>query len=268
MQEEEFTISPKSRRAELVGQRFGRWLVVGVAKGSYVVCRCDCGTERPVNHRALRREKQPSRSCGCSYKPFGGTHTHPLYRVWCVMKERCSKPYSSSYGRYGAKGIRVCDRWINSFAAFVEDMGPRPVGYSIDRIDPTGNYEPGNCRWVSSTTQNRNRTDNRLLTFQGQTKTQSEWAADMGVPDTLIQSRLKRGWTVADALTIPIRARKPIRGRRVSQLQYAECPTCSRRTALTEGGYLALHGFTRARGKVVGQCGGSYARPCDPEKSA
>ena len=82
---------------------------------------------------------------------------HPLYKTWSGMKRRCTRAAAADYARYGGRGIRVCERWLNSFADFVADMGPRPPGTSIDRINNDGNYEPSNCRWATNEQQYSNR---------------------------------------------------------------------------------------------------------------
>lgn len=86
----------------------------------------------------------------------GNQRDHPLYDVWWAMKARCTKPNTDSYPDYGGRGIQVCSRWYESFADFVSDMGDRPEGYSIDRINNNGNYEPDNCRWADDLTQRNN----------------------------------------------------------------------------------------------------------------
>lgn len=126
------------------------------------------------------------------------------------MINRCRNARSPYYHLYGGRGIKVCERWKgkNGFLNFLQDMGRRPSPkHSIDRIDNNGNYEPGNCRWATRIEQNRNRRDNRLVTFNGQTKCIAEWCDETGLPEKSVRARLwLLGWSVEDALTTPIRA--------------------------------------------------------------
>jgi hypothetical protein len=116
------------------------------------------------------------------------------------MKRRCSRPQDKDFILYGAKGIRVCDRWEASFEAFLLDMGERPEGMSIDRIDFRGSYEPGNCRWADSVTQIRNRSNTVRITHNGVTKTMAEWSEDLGIKYSTIRRRIQKGWSVEQML--------------------------------------------------------------------
>jgi hypothetical protein len=111
------------------------------------------------------------------------------------MVQRCTSPNNQNYAQYGGRGVTVCDQWL-TFANFLADMGDRPEGKTLDRIDNSKGYEPGNCRWATRKEQQRNRRSNRLLTHAGQTKTMAQWAEDLGVPYTRLQGRLKMGWSV------------------------------------------------------------------------
>lgn len=104
----------------------------------------------------------------------------------------------------------MCERWLNSFEHFMTDMGPRPAGTTLDRINNDGNYEPGNCRWATWSEQHRNTRRTKLLSFRGETKCQSDWAAATGLSAQLINQRLKNGWSVERTLTEPV---APGRGR-------------------------------------------------------
>jgi hypothetical protein len=127
--------------------------------------------------------------------------THPEYSVWTSMKSRCGNPNDKSYARYGGRGIRVCERWIESFDNFRADIGPRPsMQHSLDRKDNNGDYEPGNCRWATYTQQGSNKRNTVWLTFGGDTKTMSEWATILGVKYSTIKMRYHKGWPVERVL--------------------------------------------------------------------
>jgi len=170
-------------------------------------CRCDCCNVTIVHLVSLR--SGASKSCGCLQKERHadaltkhGMWQSPEYNIWIGMKSRCANPTDPVFHRYGGRGINVCDRWRESFAAFFADMGPRPSpDHSIDRIDNAKGYSPGNCRWATRKEQNRNRRDNRLLTFGGQTLCLAEWAEKTGIHYNTLHGRLSRGYTVEQALT-------------------------------------------------------------------
>jgi hypothetical protein len=147
------------RALDLSGQRFGLLTAierVGRKRSSVVwACRCDCGNTKTVAAVLLRAGR--AKTCGDSkHLQTHGLVDTPEYRSWRSMRSRCNNPLDPSYRLYGALGI-VIDRSWDDFERFLEDMGPRPDGTSLDRIDPYGNYEPGNCRWADATTQARNR---------------------------------------------------------------------------------------------------------------
>lgn len=123
---------------------------------------------------------------------------------WHGMKHRCYNQKSLSYKNYGARGITVCEPWLASFENFLSDMGIKPDGCSIDRVDNNGNYEPSNCRWATPAEQRRNQRTVRALTFNGETKLLRHWAREIGMPEQTLHTRLGLGWTIEEALTTPI----------------------------------------------------------------
>lgn len=201
---------------DLTDQRFGRLTairVLYVAKHTaYWLCLCDCGTEATVSRGNLHQGTV--QSCGCLARGTRFTATHGRsrtaeYRAYQRMFERTANPRHHSFANYGARGITVCDRWRGpeGYLKFRSDMGQRPAGCSIDRIDPDGNYEPPNCRWATPAEQARNKRTNRLVTYQGETLCMADWAMRLGINRTTIDQRLRYGWSVARAFTTPIRQR-------------------------------------------------------------
>ena len=134
------------------------------------------------------------------------SHTR-IHNIWLTMRQRCNKPRCSTYHKYGAKGIRVCEEWDKSFEAFRDWSFSH--GYTdtltIDRIDPKGNYEPANCRWVTQKVQQNNRSNNVLLTYNGETHSLAFWSEIKGLPYRILYDRYRRRWDVNRIFEQPIR---------------------------------------------------------------
>jgi len=150
-----------SKKIDLTGQKFGRLVVLRFLekrKGrSFWVCRCECGMEREFDGYRLLHGR--ATGCGCqrgkaAKHGFFGT---PTYKSWCQMIDRCVNPNHHAYKRYGGRGIAVCQEWRDSFESFFKDMGVRPDGKSIDRVDNNKGYSPDNCRWATPTEQQMNK---------------------------------------------------------------------------------------------------------------
>lgn len=214
------------RRAKLDGQRFERLIVIGVhsvaespcgTKRLKWLCRCDCGREHVV--RGADLVNGLVRSCGClkddTARARLTTHGHTSggklsreYNAWHHAKRRCSDPAVKQFADYGGRGIRMCARWVESFEAFLADMGPCPKGKTIDRIDNDGNYEPGNCRWATRTEQNNNTRASRFVVWNGERMTVAEASRRAGIDKMHVYSRLKIGWALERALSEPVRRSK------------------------------------------------------------
>lgn len=132
-------------------------------------------------------------------KPRHGYFGTPTYESWCAMKKRCLNPRHPAFARYAGRGISICDRWM-AFENFLADMGERPAGTSLDRIDNSGGYEPGNCRWATRSEQNRNTRTARVITYRGETRPLVEWASVLGVPYQRTLDRLRSGWPFERAI--------------------------------------------------------------------
>lgn len=130
------------------------------------------------------------------------SHVSPTYRTWQGMKNRCSNPKDPYWHIYGGKGITVCQRWA-TFENFLADMGERPAGKSLDRINGNGNYEPGNCRWATQREQIANSSLSKQITHNGQTHNWAEWGRVLGLSTSAIGKRIARGWDAQRAVTTP-----------------------------------------------------------------
>lgn len=199
------------------------------AKARHVLCRCECGTIKEI--RSCHVNSGASRSCGCLVREFLAEHNKPKhggcvngisaeYRAWQGMITRCTNKASSSYPRYGGRGIKVCERWLNSFADFLADVGKKPGRhYSIDRINNDGNYEPGNVRWTTSSVQSRNTSYTRKITHNGITLCLADWAKKVGINARTLYRRILMGWSTKQILETPLSRRSPACKRRKAEHQ-------------------------------------------------
>lgn len=186
----------------LTGIRFGRLVGLDYAGDGRWRCKCDCGSVVAVITSNLN--KGNTTSCGCKRKEtlvkhgMSGTKVHA---VWKSMVFRCHNPNDRSFHNYGGRGITVCKEWRESFSQFIADMGVRPDGFDIDRIDNEKGYAPENCRWVSRKRNLNNRRDNRRIEFNGASRTIAQWADHLGINYRTLNNRINRGWPIERALT-------------------------------------------------------------------
>ena len=210
---------------DITGSKFGRLTAikyVGKNKNNYALweCKCDCGNTIVVTGHNLRNGN--TKSCGCYNidrikernrvlkRTHGETNTK-LFHVWTGIKTRCNNKNAIGYHLYGGRGIEVCEEWSSSFEAFRDWAFAN--GYreelQIDRIDNNGNYEPDNCRWVTSKENNRNRRSNTLVTYKGETHCIADWADIIGMRYSILQNRLSNPhFTLEQAFERPVRKRR------------------------------------------------------------
>jgi len=194
---------------ELAGQKYGRWLVIEKGdldpRGNVLwLCRCECGTERFVRGSEIYLGN--STSCGCTRRRHGMSRTR-TWKSWDAMKQRCLNQNSPDYPRYGGVGIKVCKKWLK-MDGFLEDMGERPEGKTLDRIDNSGNYESGNCRWATASEQQFNKRSNLKLEHQGKIRSIVELSEESGVPLKVLRWRLEHNWDLNQALETPVRPKR------------------------------------------------------------
>ena len=131
---------------------------------------------------------------------------------WRNMKSRCNNPNATGYKHYGGKGIKVCSRWDDDFYSFLKDMGPRPIGKSIDRIDVNKDYTPENCKWADATEQARNTSSNNFIEYDGEILCLQEWSERLGIKSNTILTRIRRGWSIEEAFEVRMRGKKEYSG--------------------------------------------------------
>lgn len=217
-------------RMDITGMRFGRLVAVkrlrtdtspSGRKYSVWLCKCDCGNNKEVRLTNLRQGTV--QSCGCyahdvrsknaqelkigeKMKKHGDANKNlPLYNVWCAMKRRCYNPRVKYYALYGGRGIKVCNEWMDylPFKEWALSNGYHQ-GLTLDRINCNGNYEPSNCRWVTTQEQQRNRRNNKHYDYKGKLYTVLEIANMVGLKPRTIQGRIERGWTIEEVVETPL----------------------------------------------------------------
>jgi len=198
------------------GRQFGRFTILSELemrnKKRQFLCRCDCGTKKTIPLPNLT--SGGTRSCGCllSEKVTTRNLRHGLcgtriYRIWVHMIGRCYNPKDKRYSYYGGRGIIICEEWRTDVVAF--RIWALANGYradlTIDRIDNDGNYEPGNCRWTTWKAQQNNRSNNALITHDGETLTVQQWSERIGIRAGTINWRLNNKWPISKVLTQQVR---------------------------------------------------------------
>ena len=204
-------MTAKNSIKDQTGKRFGRLVVKSfVSKGvnpsrNIWLCVCDCGNEKESSIHGLRTGQ--TKSCGCLMRDVlikrntkhGLSKKHPVeYKVWKDMRQRCTNSKRREYPNYGGRGIVVCDRW-NDFELFFMDMGKRPEGKTIDRIDVNGNYEPSNCRWATAREQARNKRNNHVM---ANGLTLAENSEISGVDYKVLSYRANHGYNFEEATAL------------------------------------------------------------------
>ena len=212
-----------SKLIDLTGQRFGRLTVVcrGKTKSRkqngtlvYWLCKCDCGNEIEISGADIRRGK--SQSCGCYQSEMSrqantthGESDSKLYNRWERIKQRCLNPNYKEFYLYGGRGITICEEWKNDFACFQRwcfNNGYSP-DLEIDRIDSDGGYSPDNCRFATPLQNSNNKRNNKRIEHNGETHTIAEWDRIKGYPPKTVGRRLRRGWSVEEAIDTPLKVK-------------------------------------------------------------
>jgi hypothetical protein len=171
---------------------------------AHLICQCECGKIKSIESQSVRSGN--TRSCGCigtgieKVRLTHGMSNTPLHGIWKAMRRRCNNPNDSHYQNYGGRGIKVCERW-DDFMKFLQDMGPRPKGLTLERRDSNSNYEPANCYWATPLSQANNTRRTIRITHNGVSLTIRGWADATGVAHKLIYKRYMAGWPIHEVLS-------------------------------------------------------------------
>lgn len=254
-----------------IGDVFGELTVIGAPVGTpaKMPCRCSCGAEKLVRRDHIK--SGATRSCGCvrdrrssewsrtGLQAFSTKHGQAhsrVYSIWHGIKQRFTNPNTKYFSNYGGRGITVCERWL-VFENFLTDMGHPPDGFTIDRIDNDGDYEPGNCRWASRRDQANNRRVNRRITKDGTTRTIAEWSQLTGIHYNTLAQRLDQRLPVDEILD-------PTLHRDLSGLALGGVANGARQRAKTHCKF--GHPFDEANTRWMGKSRG--CRTCHREREA
>ena len=198
---------------DLTGKIFGRLTVIKRVENSKSgearwLCLCSCGNYKEVQANNLKSGQV--QSCGCFRREVSslGNKSHGMtksriYRIYQHMKDRCYRVTDKKYQRYGGRGIKICDEWLDDFMKFYNwsIQNGYKENLTIDRIDNDGNYEPQNCRWTTRKEQNRNYSRNILLTYKGETKCMIEWGEKLGIKYNTLRNLIKKGFSIEDIMS-------------------------------------------------------------------
>jgi len=186
------------------GDKFGRLTIIKEVEPKYkdrkrcFECECECGDIR--NYILIDLTRGHTRSCGCIRIKHGMCFTS-TYTIWVLMRRRCESDYDTEFHNYGGRGVKYTERW-KKFENFLEDMGVRPEGLQIDRIDNDGDYCKENCKWSTPKEQSNNKRNNVHLTYKGEKLNITQWAEKTGINKNTLTNRMKSNWTIEEALTI------------------------------------------------------------------
>ena len=208
--------SGKRKVRDYTGARFGSLVAVKRIEKDNWEFQCDCGEARIGSRYVIQRMGDSAACESCrgvkvtvTKRSNGGKGLSRTYSSWRAMKNRCLNQNAANFDQYGGRGISIEKSWVESYENFLSDMGERPKGTSIDRIDPNGNYESSNCRWATAYVQSNNKTaEGKMIHHNGETLSITNWCRRLGGSTGVIKERLKRGWSIERAVSEPIRRRR------------------------------------------------------------
>lgn len=180
----------------------------GLRRRQFYECECECGSR--VSLRADKVKSGHTRSCGCLHRDYlkqqkwSSDGRDQARRSWDAMMDRCFNPKHPNYSNYGERGITVCEQW-RSFEGFFADMGERPAGKTLGRIDNDVGYQPGNCRWETVAEQSNNRRNTKFVTIMGKRQPLTLACRELGIERYVVYARLRMGWSEQDAFNVPVK---------------------------------------------------------------